>query len=165
MNDDWTDITHSLRQELSEYGGLLNLFEEQQRALFDRDAAKVLQLSSLIERQVQVMQDCRGQREGLVVAFATANGRAPDSTLRSLIPIFESHLRPLLEAMVKEVNVLIHRIRRASQHNRILLASAVDSHQQTLRALRPDVFAQTYAPNGHARLSLAQPAPVFKTAG
>lgn len=165
MNEDWTAIADSLRRELAEYGSLMNLYEQQERALFDRDADRVLQLSSAIEEQVQVMRDCRGRREELVAGFATAHGREDRSTLRSLLPLFGEQVRPLLEALINEVNVLIHRLRRITRHNRALLASAVESHQQALRALRPEMFAPTYAPDGRARLRLGGSAPALQTAG
>lgn len=165
MNDFFPLITDSLRRELSEYGGLLNLFEEQQRALFNREADRVLLLSGAIEQQVSAMQDCRRQREQLVTEFALAHGASPKSTLRSLLPLFAEAVRPLVEALVREVNVLIHRIRRASQHNQLLLASAVESHQQALRLLRPEAFTPTYSANGRARLAGGVPSAALRTAG
>lgn len=165
MNGEWSSIADILRQELTEYGALLNFYEEQEQALFDRNADKVLQLSTQIEQQVQIMQDCRNRREHLVTTFAVAQGQSGSSTLRSLLPLFEREVQPLLVALINEVNVLIHRIRRITKHNRVLLASAVESHQQTLRALRPDAFAQTYAPNGRSRMRMVHTAPALQTAG
>lgn len=165
MNGDCLAITEGLRNELTEYGGLLHLFEQQQQALFERDADQVLQLSSAIEQQVLAMQDCRRRREQLVAAFALVSGRAANSTLRSLLPLFEATVQPLLEALINEVNVLIHRVRRVSHHNHTLLASAVESHQQVLRTLRPDAFTQTYTPAGRSRISVARRVPALRTAG
>ena len=165
VNEEWMLITESLREELGEYGKLLHLFEEQQLALFERNADNVLMLSTSIEQQVNVMHDCRRRREHLVASFALASGRPANSTLRSLLPLFETAVRPLVEALIKEVNVLIHRIRRVSHHNHTLLASAVESHQQTLRVLRPDAFTQVYSPNGRSRINVVRPATALRTAG
>ena len=73
----WQNIAGHLRTELAEYGGLLALFAEQQKYLFTRDANAGLALSSTIEQQVRLLEDCRRQRELVVAAFATAAGQPP----------------------------------------------------------------------------------------
>lgn len=158
-------IAEALRQEIAEYGGLLHRFEEQQRSLFRRDAEAVLRLSTEIEAHVATLYECRRNREALVAAFATENRQAPTSTLRSLLPFFSAEVRPLLEALISEINVLIHRVRRVSRHNHSLLARSVESQQQLLRQLRPDNFTQTYSPSGRMAMTAARPVPAFKVAG
>jgi flagellar biosynthesis/type III secretory pathway chaperone len=165
MNNAWTPIADSLRNEIAEYGGLLHLFEQQQRRLFARDADGVLQLSADIEAQVRTLHDCRLVREEAVAAFALTNGQLASVTLRSLLPLFAVEVRPLLEALINEVNVLIHRIRRVSKHNNTLLARAIETHQQVLRQLRPDAFTSTYAPNGRMASAAVRPSPVLQAAG
>jgi flagellar biosynthesis/type III secretory pathway chaperone len=166
MNPVWHSITESLRQEITEYGALLRLFEQQQQHLFERDPEAVLRLSSDIETQVRTLHDSRRRREELVSAYATANGHPAGATLRSLLPSFAAEIRPLLEAMITEINVLVHRVRRISRHNHTLLARTVESHQDLLRQLRPDAFTQTYAPNGRVSLTTtARPSPALQAAG
>ena len=165
MNSEWPQIADALRHEIAEYGGLLNLFEQQQRSLFERDADAVLRLSTEIEAHVQTLHECRRNREALVAAFATENAESPTATLRSLLPHFVAEVRPLIEALISEINVLIHRVRRVSRHNHSLLTRALENQQQLLRALRPDSFTQTYAPNGRVALATARPEPAFKVAG
>jgi len=53
-----------------------------------------------------------------------------------LLPLIEVDARPLVEALVSEVNLLLHRVRRTSRHNHMLLTRAVDMHQETLELLR-----------------------------
>jgi flagellar biosynthesis/type III secretory pathway chaperone len=165
MHHDWKIIADALRQEIAGYGGLLHLFEEQQRRLFARDADAVLHLSGEIESQVHQLHEDRRNREQLVAAFATERGEPPSITLRALLPHFAADVRPLLEALVGEINVLIHRVRRVSRHNHSLLARTVESQQQLLRQLRPDAFTHTYASSGRVTLSGVRPQPVFKVAG
>ncbi len=112
MNNSWELIAHSLRDELQEYGGLLGLFEEQQTALFRRDAGGVLALVHSIEEHARVASIKRLKREQLVRDFALAQGRPSNSTLRSLISQFPDEVRPMMEALVDEVNRLIHRTRK-----------------------------------------------------
>lgn len=165
MNEPWINITECLRSELAEYGCLLRLFEDQQHSLFNRDAENVLQLSNEIEQQVRHLHEYRRNREETVASFAVSHGHPVTTTLRALMPLFEPEVRPLLEALIGEVNVLIHRVRRVSRHNRTLLAHTVESHQQMLRTLKPDSFLQTYAPSGRVAHTMARPMPALQAAG
>ena len=165
MNPEWIPIAEALRHEIAEYGGLLHRFDQQQHALFARDPDGVLRCSTGIEEHVRAMQECRTRREELVAQFAESNHLPRTTTLRALLPRFAADVRPLLEALVNEVNVLIHRIRRISRHNHLLLARAVETHQQTLRALRPDSFTQTYASSGRSTLAPVRPTPALQAAG
>lgn len=165
MNEPWINITECLRRELAEYGCLLRLFEDQQNFLFSRDANNVLRLSTEIEQQVRFLHESRRAREEAVATFAVSHGQPVNSTLRSLVPLFVAEVRPLLEALIGEVNVLIHRVRRASRHNHTLLARTVETHQQMLRTLQPDSFLQTYSPNGRVALTTTRSTPALQAAG
>ena len=158
-------IAECLRQELADYGGLLNLFEAQQRSLFNRNPDAVLQFAAEIEQQARVLADCRARREQAVASFALANRRAVTSTLRSLLPLIEAEARPLLEALINEVNALLHRVRRMSRHNHLLLSRAVEVHQETLAQLRPQTFTKTYSPAGRLSVAATRPPSTLRAAG
>jgi flagellar biosynthesis/type III secretory pathway chaperone len=155
MKTAWETIAGCLRDELLEYGGLLGLFEEQQGALFRRDASAVLATVSAIEEQARLAGKKRLQRELAVRDFAVAHGRAADATLRQLLPCFPEEVRPMLEALVDEVNRLVHRARRGVRQNNLLLQRAVEMHQEALRVLRPDTFIKTYSPHGQVSVATA----------
>lgn len=159
MNNMWESIAQSLRDELQEYGGLLNLFEEQQVALFRRDSAGVLASVSLIEQQAQAAASKRQKREQLVRDFARSQGRPPISTLRSLLSCFPREVRPMLEALIDEVNRLVHRARRHARQNSILLQKAIEMHQEALRVLRPESFTKTYSARGQVSVAVSTAAP------
>ena len=91
---DWQAMADCLRTELAEYGALLGMFAEQQKFLFERDAASVLGLSAVIEQQVRLLDECRRQRESVVAAFAIRHDQPPSATLRSLLPFVEAVARP-----------------------------------------------------------------------
>ncbi|MDP1580254.1 MAG: flagellar protein FlgN [Candidatus Didemnitutus sp.] len=165
MNPRWHDVAEALRQEIAGYGGLLFLFEEQQRFLFTRDADAVLRLSTEIEAQSHALHENRRERERVVTAFALAHNESPSSTLRSLLPHFINDVRPLIEALITEINVLIHRVRRVSRHNHSLLTRTLEAQQQLMRTLRPESFTQTYAPNGRVALTTSRAEPAFRIAG
>jgi flagellar biosynthesis/type III secretory pathway chaperone len=152
LSPTWQKIAECLRTELAEYGGLLVLFAEQQKFLFKREANEVLRLSASIEQQVRTLEQCRRQRERLVADFAGAHAQPPSATLRSMLPLIDPDARPLIEALIGEINHLLHRVRRNSRQNHTLLARTVELHQDTLQQLRPNAFTKTYSAAG--RLSV-----------
>ncbi len=165
MTTHWEFIAECLRAELADYGGLLSLFEAQQRSLFDRDANTVLHLANEIESQARAVAGSRNRREQAVAAFAEANAQPRTATLRSLLPLIEADARPLLEALINEVNTLLHRVRRTSRHNHTLLSRTLELHQETLQQLRPHAFTKTYSPAGRVAVVAAQPAVSLRAAG
>ena len=149
MNISWEFITECLRNELQEYGALLALFEEQQANLLRRDADQVAALAMSIEEQARATHSCRERREECVSAFALKQGCPFDTSLRQMLPHFPCEVQPLLNALIDEINHLIHRIRRDARQNQMLLSRAVEAHDEALRTLMPDTFkSRTYSPRG-----------------
>ena len=95
MNDGWQYLAERLRREISEYGQLLSLFDEQQRLILRNAPESVLAASHGIENQVRIIDQERRSREEAVAAFACTHGQAPDATLRSLLPFLPADARPL----------------------------------------------------------------------
>ena len=165
MSKSWEFIAQCLRAELAEYGGLLHLFEAQQSSLFNRDPEAVLGFATQIEAQARSVAHCRNRREEAVAEFAEQNGRPTTSSLRGMLPLIEADARPLLEALISEVNLLQHRVRRTSRHNHTLLARAVEVHQEALQHLRPQAFTKTYSPAGRLAVVTAHPPSRLHVAG
>lgn len=161
----WEFIAECLRTELADYGGLLSLFEAQQRALFDRDANTVLHYAGEIENHARALSQSRTRREQAVASFAVENDQPSTASLRSLIPFIEADARPLIEALINEVNTLLHRVRRTSRHNHSLLSRAVEVHQETLSHLRPNSFTKTYSPGGRVSVAAAHTSATLRAAG
>ena len=148
MNTSWETITQRLRNELQEYGALLGLFANQQTNLLRRDATAVLDLSNAIEEQVEKTQSCRQHREEAILVFAVENRQPSSTSLRQLVKFFPAEMQPLLQALIDEINHLIHRIRRGARQNQVLLSRTVEAHDQALRTLRPDLYPKTYSRSG-----------------
>ena len=163
MSTTWQLIIERLRNELQEYGALLGLFADQQANLLRRDADAVLALATAIEEQVRTTQTCRELREEVVTRFAAENGKAASSTLRQLIPLCPADVQPLLNALITEINHLIHRIRRDARHNQMLLSRTVEAHEEALRTLRPDLYPKTYSPRG--QMAGTSPTAAWQAAG
>ena len=137
-----------LRAELADYGGLLALFERQQAALLRRDASAVAELSLAIERLAEECAAHRSAREAHLSALAVSRGLPADSTLRRLLEFFPADERPLLAALIDEINRLLHVVRRRSRQNHAILTRAVELQRELLATVRPDAFPRTYAPGG-----------------
>lgn len=165
MSTHWEFIAQCLRAELADYGGLLHLFETQQRSLFNRDPEAVLRIAADIEAQARTVAESRARREAAVASFAEENRLPSTTTLRAMLPLIEADARPLLEALIAEVNTLLHRVRRTSRHNHTLLSRAVEMHQETLQMLRPQSFTKTYSPAGRLAVAAAHPAATLRAAG
>jgi flagellar biosynthesis/type III secretory pathway chaperone len=165
MNTTWETVAESLRDEVQGYGGLLRLFEEQQECVFHRNPGRLLQLIEIIKDATEQAEDARQRRESCVSSFASGLGRAADSTLRSLLPYIDDHARPLLEALIDEVNRLIHRVRRITRQNHLLLSRTVELQQGLLRQFCPGAFTSTYSARG--RLSMTSPGSLaaYRAAG
>lgn len=155
MNTEWQPIAECLRAELVDYGELLRLFEAQQNSLFNREADSVLRYANEIEEQAKRLSDSRAQREAIVTEFALGHGQPATASIRSLLPLLDADVRPLLQALIEEVNALLHRVRRTSRHNHSLLTRTVEMHQETLHQLRPFAFTKTYSSIGRVSVSVA----------
>ncbi len=144
-----------LRAELAAYGGLLGYFDRQQAALMKRDAEAVAETSIMIERLALETARSREAREEHVASLARAHQRPPTESLRRLLDLFPEEQRPLLDALIEEINRLLHVVRRRARQNHAILVRAVELRRELFAALRPDVLPRTYAPGGRAPRSAA----------
>jgi hypothetical protein len=165
MNQDWAKLAECLRGEIAEYGKLLRLIEDQHKLIFLRDPAAVMQLNPSLEAQVEVLHACRGRREQAGAEFAAAHGQPEARTMRSLLPLVTAEGRPLMAALIAEINHLVHRLRRAMALNQRLLACSVEYQQEFMRRLWPTAFTKTYAADGRVSVTRLRRAPTMLTAG
>ena len=145
----------TLRSELQEYGGLLQLLDMQQAAVLDRKPDEVLNLIQKIEAQLNATHACRKLREHTADELATFSGSPVPATLRSLAPHFRPAVRPLVEALADEVNRLITHTRRRAQQNQMLLARSVELTQELISRLSPKAVTKTYSAGGRVKIKPA----------
>jgi len=155
MIQDWEPLVDSLRDEVQEYGCLLNLFEEQQTAILRRQPEVVLAVNDAIEIQTRTIRVCRQQRETLVRNCAVQAGQSEESRLGELLERFADGVRPLLAALIDEINRLVGRMRRRAHQNHMLLARSVEVSQQMLQRLSPDGLSKTYSLRGRVSITPA----------
>ena len=70
MNDFFNPLVAELREELAGYGGLLNLFDEQQSHLWQRDPLRVMDTAHAIEQLAASTAAHRAARECWVRDYA-----------------------------------------------------------------------------------------------
>jgi flagellar biosynthesis/type III secretory pathway chaperone len=153
---EWEPLVELLRLELQEYGGLFNLLGRQQDRIIDRQADAILLVNDEIDAQTRVVADLRTRREEMVAdlhARAAVTGKV---TLRALLGCFPASVRPLVEALMTDINHMLRRNRQKARQNHLLLARAMELTEQTLRVLQPENFTRTYQRSG--KVSLPRPA-------
>jgi hypothetical protein len=165
MKHDWENIAECLRGEIAEYGRLLNLIEDQQKLIYQRDSAAVVRHHPVLEAQVAVLHACRGRREEAAREFAARRAEPSARTLRALLPLVAAEARPLLAALIAEINHLVHRVRRSMALNQRLLACTVECQQEFMRRVWPAAFTKTYAADGRVSVSRLRRVPSMQTAG
>ena len=152
MNTGWETLAEALRDELQEYGGLLNILQDQQRAILHRKPDQVLELNGQIERQLRGTRERRKRREALDRELAQFVQRPADSSLRDLIGFFPDAVRPMLLALIEEVNHLLTRTKRRARQNQMLLARSIEVSQEILQKLNPEGLTKTYSPKGQLKV-------------
>ncbi len=142
------DLIARLREELTGYGDILALFDEQQIHLMNRDAARVAQSAHAIEDLMQTAARLRASRETCVADLARAHKRPASTRLQDLLPLLHDDLRILTKTLINEINHLIHRVRRRARQNHLIIATACRLHHELLTLLCPDKLPGTYTSNG-----------------
>ena len=147
------NLIEALRNEMQEYGGLLSLFNDQQTAILERKPEVVMEMQVAITRQVDAINECRKVREETARSIAEAAGQTPESPVRALVETCAEAVRPLLHALLDEVNQLIQKTRRRAQQNQMLLARSIEVSQQILQRINPEAVTKTYSRRGRINLT------------
>lgn len=145
------EIVAMLQNELQEYGGLLHLFDRQQKCIVHQDPTGFLDINVDVDEQIAKLTHCRHEREELVRQTAVALGKSKDITLSALSHSFAPEHQPLLRALIEEINDLITRTQRRTRQNRMLLAQCVESARQLLSLSNPGAIPGTYGAHGQIR--------------
>lgn len=134
-------LVEALRDELQQFGEMLALLETQTISLTRREISGVIQSTSAIESHRNVIESARLRRENLQKQLAWAAGDPDRRSLQSLLPYAPEPYRPLLSALLGEINQLIETVRIQLESNRLQLQRA---HDQTARVLST-ISSQAYS--------------------
>ena len=143
-------VIEALRNELQQYGEMLALLEAQQQAVSQRQSGLVLNSVPAIEAQGSIIQDARRTSETHQRQLAWALGRPEGVPFQDLLPLLPGEYRPLISALVQEINQLLGRVREFAEQN----------HSQLLRSLElMDRFLVTFSVSGERVHSAPQQDP------
>ncbi len=150
---DWDPLVGLLREEVQEYGGLYNLLERQQNEIFNRDPDLVMETNGAVETHVEQMDILRQKRESMVREMAVRCQGDQEQTLKDLLPSFPEFVRPLLEALIDEVNAMVKRTRQKARQNYLLLSRTMEITHEALRRSEPSNYSKTYSRKGQVGVS------------
>lgn len=155
--NDWDPLVDLLREEVQEYGGLYNLLDRQQTEIFNREPELVMQTNEDIETHMQEMNVLRERREDQVKAMAERCACDDSLSLMKMLPWFPEFIRPMLKALIDEVNGMVSRTRRKARQNHLLLSRTMEITQEALRMAEPDNFSKTYSRKGKVGMAGRMP--------
>ncbi len=162
----WTPVVEALRSELAEYGGLLQLIDGQQKKIFALDSEGVAEFVPQLEQQAETARERRDEREAVVRDFARAHGQPTERPLRQMLTAFPAEVRPLLEALIDEINHLLQRTKQRTRQNQLMLRRLVELHHELVPALRPQAFTKTYSRSGQVAVAATTAVgPTYRAAG
>ena len=145
---DWEILAEAVREELRECAWLLTLMDRQQKAILDRDATILVEVSAEVDSQSREMEQRRGRRLRLMASCNDALGLGRSYSLRVLAANVPDVQRALFLALADEAQSLVGRIERRTRQNQMLLARASEFAGQLLDALRPGSQLRTYNRRG-----------------
>jgi hypothetical protein len=139
-------LVASLRSELEEYGGLVALFDDQQTAILDQDAERIVRLAQELERQIVTARERRKEREAVVAQLAPAPDGEKPAALADVVPLLRESVRPLVEALKSEIYRLVNETRKRSQQNQAMLSGLNPAGED---GVLPATGRRTRARTGH----------------
>lgn len=141
-------LVEDLRNELTEYGEMLALLQEQQEHLMSRRVDSVLDSVERINAQTLVLTRARATREEVQRSLARAAGEPTCTGILQLVQYLPEEYGPLLQALVVENNQLLGRVQQRGRQNYLMLSRAVELMQRFINALTPEHNVIAYGDTG-----------------
>jgi hypothetical protein len=116
-NVDWNQLVDALRDELQEKGGVIRLLDQQAQAIYRRDTLENEHLEEQIRLQLRVIARCTQNRELVLRQNASGFQLSENVHVNEVIESFPEFVRPLLEALVTEVDRLSSRMQERLGQN------------------------------------------------
>ena len=127
-----TQLIDALRNELQQYGEMLALLEVQREVVGRREPDSVLNSISAVEAQSATIEVAQRTREMHQRQLAWALSSPDNLTFEELLPLLPEQYRPLVTALVQEINQLLARVRHIAEQNRDQLQHSVELMEQFL---------------------------------
>ena len=159
MNEELKILITALREELTQYGEVLALMQEQQQFIINRSANELLLNLNVVNEQMEKVSVARNHREACRRALVATLGATEETTFRQMTEMLSPEVQPLLNALVEEINQLLQHIQKWLRQNHMLLKRSLDLMKQIMQGMFPSssATAGTYGPGG--RVSPVTPPP------
>ena len=129
-------LLDALRKELHECGAMLALLDRQQ-AVASRSGDDVLRWVTAVNAQSAAVERSRHLREMRRSELARLLAQPEDATFVVLVPQLPQTFRPAIDAVVRENEQLIARIRTRVRQNHLLIARSLEVMQHVINAFVP----------------------------
>lgn len=135
MTPNLEQVIEALREELQQYGEMLALLEVQHGGLIRQDAQSILNSCATIDTQRNVIEAARTRRESLQRQLAWVLGHPESLAVRDLLPLLPDYCRPLISALICEINQLIECVHERLQTNHSLLRRSLELTERFLATI------------------------------
>ena len=152
-NDDINRLIESLREEMTQYGELLALMQEQQELIINRQPQELLANLNEVNGQMEKIAVARQAREQARLSLATQLGGTQETTFTEMTSQLPEEYRPLLKALVEEINALLQNVHKWLRQNHLLLKRSLDLMQDILQ----NVFPAQASPKTYGRQGAVSP--------
>ena len=152
-NDDINRLIESLREEMTQYGELLALMQEQQELIINRQPQELLANLNEVNGQMEKIAVARQAREQARLSLATQLGGTQETTFTEMTSQLPEEYRPLLGALVEEINALLQNVHKWLRQNHLLLKRSLDLMQDILQ----NVFPAKASPKTYGRQGSVSP--------
>lgn len=135
------ELIDALRLELTDYGGMLVLLNEQEDLILEHSAAGLLENVAALRAQMELVAANRKRRNERSDTLAFALGLAASSSICALIGQLPREYQPLLRALVEEINDLLLHCQQRVIANNVLITRQSPPLRGITGELRFDAFA------------------------
>jgi flagellar biosynthesis/type III secretory pathway chaperone len=158
-------LLEGLRSELQEYGAMLALLDQQQQAVVTRAADDVLQSVNVVNAQTAVIEQARELRETRRREAAALLAQPAEVTFADLTPRLPQKFHAAINALVRENNQLLIRVRQRARQNHLLITRSLELMQRVLNAFVPAAQPTTYTGAGKTSESRPPALPLYDAVG
>ena len=164
MNEELNSLITALREELTQYGEVLALMQEQQQFIINRSANELLLNLNVVNEQMEKVSVARNHREACRRALVATLGAAEETTFRQMTEMLSPEVQPLLNALVEEINQLLQHIQKWLRQNHMLLSRSLDLMKQIMKGMFPSssATAGTYGREGQVSPVTPPPSTLYE---
>ena len=164
MNEELNSLITALREQLTQYGEVLALMQEQQQFIINRSANELLLNLNVVNEQMEKVSVARNHREACRRALVATLNATEETTFYQMTEMLPSEVQPLLKALVEEINQLLQHIQKWLRQNHMLLSRSLDLMKQIMKGMFPSSSstAGTYGRGGQVSPVTPPPSTLYE---